>query len=138
MPFDKDLLTTVVTLILAAGGGIRWWLRRRDARKPIPTATAEAALMSQLMGVSGETLDDMRGDIQELRARANAQQLKIDEQGHQLDQMRRMFTASTLHIEALMRWARDGAKPPPPSLPLSLREVIDPSLQETNETPGRL
>lgn len=145
MILDPGVLTGIITLILGSGAGARYLLTRRDSKAPIPTATAEAALVTQLMGLSGDTLDDMRTDIKDQRVLLREQRVdlnealtKIDEQALKLDQMRRLFTVSTTHIEALLRWINYGAKPPPPKLPTILYEVIDPSLHEPDDKQGRL
>lgn len=133
----NELAAAVVTLILAIGGGVRWWVLRRDSKSPISTASAEATLMTQIMGVSGETLDQLREDIRDLRRRADVAQEKADEQGRQMDQIRRLFTAATTYIETLLRWVRAGADPPPPALPFILHEVIDPELHSRHPVPGQ-
>lgn len=145
MSAEQGLLPALITLILAAGGGLRWWLTRRDSKSPIPTATAEAALVAQLVGLSGDTLDDMRSDIKDQREQLRVQRedreadrLRLDEMNAKLDQMTRLFSVSTTFIEAMLRWADDGSKPPPPTLPALLHQAIDPSLHAILEEKGRL
>jgi chromosome segregation ATPase len=132
------LITAVVSALLALGSGIAWLVKRRDAAKdPIPKQAAELALAEQALGIIRESRDALREDVQRLkeereehRSRLDAQQEQINSLRDAMDQVKHLLSHATRYIETLLRWARDGAPPPPPSVPRDLIDLIDPALHE--------
>lgn len=131
------LITAIVSLLLAVGSGIAWLVKRRDAAKdPIPKQAAELALAEQALGIIRESRDALREDVNRLkgerdehRTRLDAQQEQIDGLRQAMDQVKHLLSHATRYIETLLRWAYAGAPPPPPSVPLDLHDLIDPSLR---------
>lgn len=135
------LITALVSAVLALGSGIAWFVKRRDAAKdPIPKHAAELAVAEQALGIIQESRDTLNEDVKRLKAeskedreRLDAQQAQIDGLREAMDQVKNLLSHATRYIETLLRWAYAGAAPPPPSVPLDLHDLIDPSLREQHE-----
>ncbi|HET7399729.1 MAG TPA: hypothetical protein VFJ94_14525 [Intrasporangium sp.] len=137
-------ITALATLITALSGvGVVWVKQRSEAKDPIPKAAAELAVAEQALGLIKESRDALREDVVRLKEERTEDRKRMDELQEQVyslrednadlhgvvDQMRHALSLATRYIEALLRWAREGSVPPQPTVPVSLRDLIDPTLQ---------
>lgn len=132
------MVGVLVTALSVIGGGIAFLIRRRDAQKdPIPKESAAVALSKDAVAIMAGVADELREDGANLRrelgtVRAELAGVRRDQMATQqtLSMLQASLAAAARHIEAMYRWARDGATPPPPLIPDALRDLIDPSLHD--------
>lgn len=137
-------LTALATVISALAGFIAWYVKHRaDAKDPIPRAAAELAVAEQALGIIKESRDALREDVVRMKDERKDDRKRLEEMQAQvdslrddnldlhsvIDQMRHALSNATRYIEALLKWARDGSVPPPPTVPPSLVDMIDPTLR---------
>ncbi|MER7070980.1 hypothetical protein [Terrabacter sp. NPDC000476] len=136
-------ISIIVGLLTTLGGGVAWLVKRHDAAKdPIPKAAAELAVAEQALGIIKESRDALREDVSRLKEERDEHKVRLDAQQEQIDtlrddnatlhatveQIKHLLSHATRFIETLLRWAKDGAKPPQPTLPHALEDLIDPTL----------
>lgn len=134
-----------VTLILGAGKAVQWWVARRDAGKdPIPKQEAAVALADKGMGIMNELVDELREELRrerEERGVLRAEMMTMRQEHavtigrlsateQSLAMLQSSFTSALRFIERMLRWARDGGTPPPPTVPTDLADLIDPTLHD--------
>lgn len=137
-------LPALATLVSALAGFVAWYVKHRaDAKDPIPKAAAELAVAEQALGLIKESRDALREDVIRLKEERVDDRKRLEEMQAQvdslrddnadlhavIDQMRHVLSSATRYIEALLKWARDGSVPPPPTVPPSLVDLIDPHLR---------
>lgn len=135
-------ILAALTVLLGSGGLVWKLLDRRDkAKDPLPKASAEVMLAKETLGAMVLLRDAALDDIKRIREerdedRADIEVLKThrDEDRKRLANLERLLGVAAGYIEALLRWARGGSKPPHPDLPATLHELIDPELYTLDAT----
>lgn len=115
----------VIIAALASYGAARYAGKASVKVKEIDVDAAAYARAQVINNAAFERLDKEITALQKSHANQGTEirQLRTD-----LDHVTKTFRISMNFIERFLLWARDGSKPPIPTIPDSLREHLDPSL----------
>lgn len=114
-----DLFQTLVGTITTLSGAFALiWGARATMRNSNSTKGR-----SEVQALA-EVVETLRGDYEAQAAEVGRLKDRVKHLESERDEERAVRRGLVDHIEDLHRWIRDGAKPPPPSIPATLAKIL--------------